>query len=92
MRRKRRSLPAIAFVICLLGSAIGVPKAVAQNSRGALQGIVQDATGGRVAGSLISVRSATQKEVRETKCDERGEFRLDSIFPGAYDWIGSSPG
>lgn len=92
MRRKRRSLPAIAFVICLLGGALGVPEAVAQNSRGALQGIVQDATGGRVAGSLISVRSSTQKEVRETKCDERGEFRLDSLLPGAYDLMVSSAG
>lgn len=92
MRRKWRSLPAIAFVFCLLGFVMGVPEGVAQNSRGTLQGIVQDSTGGRIAGSLISVRSSTQEEIRETKCDERGEFRLDGLLPGAYDLVVSSPG
>ncbi|MGH9756730.1 MAG: carboxypeptidase-like regulatory domain-containing protein, partial [Candidatus Acidiferrales bacterium] len=85
-------MPVIAFVICLLGGVLGVPEGLAQNSRGTLQGIVQDSTGGRIAGSLISVRSSNQEEVRETKCDERGEFRLDGLLPGAYGLLVSSPG
>ena len=92
MRRKRRSLPAIMFVFCLLGGTIAGSKAAAQNSRGALQGVVQDSTGGRIAGGIISVRSSGHKEVREAKSDERGEFRVDGLLPGAYDLVVTSPG
>jgi Carboxypeptidase regulatory-like domain/TonB dependent receptor len=56
----------------------------AQNPRGALRGVIQDATGGRVPGARILVRAAESSLQRETASDSRGEFRIDDLAPGAY--------
>ena len=56
----------------------------AQNPRGALRGIVQDASGGRVPGANISVRAAESSLQREIASDARGEFRIDDLLPGTY--------
>jgi Carboxypeptidase regulatory-like domain/TonB dependent receptor len=57
---------------------------LAQNPRGALRGIIQDATGARVPAAKIFVRAAESSLQREITCDSRGEFRFDDLPPGAY--------
>jgi len=56
----------------------------AQNPRGSLRGTVQDATGARIPGARITVRSADSSLQREAASEDRGEFRLDDLLPGAY--------
>jgi hypothetical protein len=56
----------------------------AQNSRGSLRGTVQDATGARVASAKIVLQSAGSSVQREAASEDRGEFRLDDLLPGAY--------
>ena len=56
----------------------------AQNPRGALRGIVQDFSGGRVPSAKILVRAAESSFQREITSDSRGEFRIDDLPPGAY--------
>ncbi len=56
----------------------------AQNPRGALRGTVQDATGGRIPGAKIVVTSIDWSLRREATSEDRGEFRLDDLLPGAY--------
>jgi hypothetical protein len=60
------------------------PFLAAQNPRGALRGVVQDASGGRVAGAKIVVTSADGSTEREVETSDRGEFRVDDLLPGRY--------
>src|ERR1700687_137205 len=64
----------------------------AQNPRGALRGTVQDTTGGRIPGARIVVTSVDSSLRREASSEDRGEFRLDDLHPGAYRVSVSAPG
>jgi hypothetical protein len=57
---------------------------LAQNPRGALRGVIQDASGGRVPAAKINLRAAESSFQREITSDSRGEFRIDDLLPGAY--------
>ena len=56
----------------------------AQNPRGSLRGTVQDASGARVASAKIVAQSVGSSIRREASTEDRGEFRLDDLLPGAY--------
>jgi Carboxypeptidase regulatory-like domain len=56
----------------------------AQNPRGSLRGTVQDATGARVPSAQIELQAADSSLRRESTSEDRGEFRLDDLLPGAY--------
>ena len=56
----------------------------AQNPRGSLRGAVQDASGARIASAKIMVQSSDSSLQREAVSEDRGEFRLDDLLPGAY--------
>jgi hypothetical protein len=61
-----------------------VPALRAQNPRGSLRGTVQDATGARLPSATIVVKSLDSPLQREATSEDRGEFRLDDLLPGAY--------
>jgi Carboxypeptidase regulatory-like domain/TonB dependent receptor len=71
----------------LLGSLVQ-----AQNPRGSLRGTVQDATGARVAAAKIVVQAVDSSQRREVSSEDRGEFRLDDLLPGAYSITVSAAG
>ncbi len=56
----------------------------AQNSNGTLRGEVQDASAARVARAHIRVQSRGSSITREAAANERGEFRIENLLPGAY--------
>jgi len=56
----------------------------AQNPRGSLRGTVQDATGARIPSAKILVQAVDSSMRREASSEDRGEFRLDDLLPGAY--------
>jgi hypothetical protein len=75
------------FRICLfllVLSALLPCELLAQNPRGALRGVIQDASGGRVPSAKISVRAAEFSFEREISSDARGEFRIDDLAAGTY--------
>ncbi len=57
---------------------------LAQNPRGTLRGVVQDASGARVPSAKIFIRAAESALQREIASDSRGEFRIDDLQPGTY--------
>jgi hypothetical protein len=69
---------------------VGVSMAVlvtvlqAQNPRGSLRGTAQDATGARIPSAKIVVQPIGESMQREASTEDRGEFRLDDLQPGAY--------
>jgi carboxypeptidase family protein len=71
---------------------VGLGTLQAQNSRGSLRGTVQDATGARVVHARIEVTAVGAATVRETNTEDRGEFRLDDLLPGAYRMTVSATG
>jgi hypothetical protein len=64
----------------------------AQNPGGTLEGVVQDASGGRVPKARIAIRAAQAPTAREITTDTRGEFRLDNLPPGSYRVIVDATG
>jgi carboxypeptidase family protein len=65
---------------------------LAQNPRGSLRGTVQDVTGARIPSAKIQVQSIASSMQRETMTEDRGEFRLDDLLPGAYRMTVSAAG
>ncbi len=68
----------------LLLSCAGALELSAQEFRGALRGIVQDASGGRVPAAKIFIHGNESSLQREIASDSRGEFRIDDLLPGTY--------
>jgi hypothetical protein len=81
--RKRRGSygTALFLLLCLALLPFAL---LAQNPRGTLRGVVQDANGGRVPAAKITVQAAESSLQRQAFSDIRGEFRLDGLLPGAY--------
>jgi len=74
-----------AILLAFLPMFLSVPSLVrAQNPNGSLRGEVQDTSAARVAGARVDVQSSGSALLRETRADERGEFRIDGLLPGSY--------
>src|SRR5712692_10295052 len=70
--------------LCFLLYCAGALVAPAQEFCGALRGVVQDASGGRVPAAKVIIRAAESSFQREIASDSRGEFRIDNLLPGTY--------
>jgi hypothetical protein len=60
---------------------------MAQNPRGALVGVVQDRSGGRLPGASVIIRAADSGVERQITCDKQGVFRVDDLPAGTYQII-----
>lgn len=69
----------LLIVIVLLLSA-----ASAQNSKGSLQGEVQDPSGARIPSAKVTLSDPQISFSRTVSTDARGEFRFDQLTPGDY--------
>ena len=76
----------------LLWAAIAANCLQAQNPRGSLRGTVQDATGARIPSASVVVKAVDSSEQRTTTSEDRGEFRVDDLAPGAYHVAVSASG
>jgi Carboxypeptidase regulatory-like domain/TonB dependent receptor len=77
-------VPAAKWLTTLILCAVTAPFLMAQNPRGSLRGVVQDASGGRISGAKIIVTSADSSTDREVESSDRGEFHVDDLLPGEY--------
>jgi len=59
----------------------------AQDFRGSLMGLVNDASGGRIQSADVALQATESSLERQTKTDSRGEFRFDNLLPGNYRLI-----
>jgi carboxypeptidase family protein len=82
----RKTILSVVSILFLLGQLL------AQNPRGSLRGAVQDATGARISSAKVVVQSIDSSLRREAQSEDRGEFRLDDLLPGAYRITVSAPG
>ena len=76
----RHGAALVLFILCIFSVT-----AFAQDPRGALRGIVQDATGARVAAAQVTVQAGESPIARQATANSRGEFRIDALLPGTYN-------
>src|SRR5580698_1414784 len=88
---RRKDLYRKSFLV-VVSMAVLATVLQGQNPRGSLRGTVQDGSGARVAAAKIALLSATSSLQREATSEDRGEFRLDDLLPGAYRMTVSAPG
>jgi hypothetical protein len=69
-------LLAFLFLLSLTASA--------QNPRGTLRGVVEDASGARIPSARVVLQAAESSFHRDTSADRQGDFRLEDLLPGAY--------
>ena len=78
---------------CLLLSLIALPlQTMAQSSTGSLRGVVQDASGARVASAGVVVVAVDSSLRRQATTSDQGEFRLDGLLPGTYHVVVNAAG
>jgi len=80
LRRLRWFLPLWVGIVCLI---VG-PAVQAQNPRGSLRGEVQDASGARIPGARVVAESRGSSLTSGAETNDRGEFRIEGLLPGAY--------
>jgi predicted secreted protein len=79
--------------VLVLTFAILLPVvARAQSPEGDLAGTVEDASGARIPSARILVRATDSSYERKATSDDRGEFRLNYLRPGAYHVSVRAPG
>src|SRR5690349_24712284 len=77
----QRFITSLLAVVCFGGISL---TAVAQETRGVIQGRVSDSSGGVIAGAAVSAtNSATGIEVSSTT-NESGNYVLPYLLPGTY--------
>ncbi|MGP8094394.1 MAG: carboxypeptidase regulatory-like domain-containing protein [Candidatus Sulfotelmatobacter sp.] len=57
-----------------------------------MRGTIQDASGARIPSAKIVAQSADSSLRREATSEDRGEFRMDDLLPGAYHITVSAQG
>jgi hypothetical protein len=92
IRRLSTARPKVLAVLILLIPVLGLCRsASAQTPTGSLRGVVQDASGGRLASAKVSAQAVGSAVLRTTQCDDHGAFRLDELPPGVYRVVVEAP-
>jgi outer membrane receptor protein involved in Fe transport len=74
---------------CLLGILVAAcafaPAAAAQETRGSIEGVVKDASGGVLPGVTVEARSPALVSAQTTVTDGEGAYRFPALPPGIYE-------
>jgi len=81
--RQSAALPFRVLVVAL-GVLLVAGPAAAQITRGAISGIVRDATGAVVPGASVTVTSLDTNQARTAVSDSQGFYRVAALEPGRY--------
>jgi len=88
MHTRRPPLPgAYLLTVMLIVLGCGFQAAWAQNPRGTLRGVVQDASGAVIPNAAISLRAKGSSIERTAVSGARGEFRMEDLLPGGYTLV-----
>ena len=79
----------LSVLVLFLVSATLLP---AQTSKGILAGVVRDATGAVVPGAAVTATDKDNHDIRTTKSQADGSYRLDALQPGRYQVTVSQAG
>ncbi len=79
------------FLLLLVMPLIAAPL-LAQEQRGAIEGIVTDSTGAVLPGVTVEARSPRMPGVATAVTNERGRYRFPALPPGEYEITATLPG
>jgi len=79
--RARRLAPVVAA--CVFVFACAVP-AIAQETRGSMEGIVKDSTGGVLPGAIVRAKELATAATQQSVTGSDGVFRFPALPPGRY--------
>ncbi len=71
---------------------LSLAAAMAQTSAGAVDGVVQDATGAVVPGVQVTLRNVETGDRRTSVTSAQGQFVFPSVAPGSYEVVAEAPG
>ncbi len=92
-RESRRSLfPTQLLCLCAALFILLTPPALAQDGSTSLQGLVEDASGARVASAAITIADPAKGFRLDAVTDAQGQFIFGMLPPGRYDVSASAPG
>jgi hypothetical protein len=80
-----------SLLMLLIVLALAVP-AIAQEQRGAIEGVVKDSSGGVLPGVTVEVKNLAVGSVATAVTDGSGTYRFPSLAPGKYDVTASLSG
>jgi len=82
-----------ACVLCSLAMAVSVPSpALAQESRGSINGTVKDNSGGALPGVTVTATNRATNQPTVAVSNDRGSYTLLYLPPGVYDVTGELSG
>jgi hypothetical protein len=74
-----------AFLLGVLALCLSSTGAWAQDTRGSIEGVVKDASGGVLPGATVEARSPRLVGVQSTTADSNGVYRFPALPPGIYE-------
>jgi hypothetical protein len=87
------SSASVAVIILLLELGFLLPQGLrAQNATGSVRGVVQDVHGARIPTAHVLFQALATSVRRESMSDNRGEFRVNELLPGAYKLVVNANG
>lgn len=72
------------WAVPIVVAAVLAAVSLAQNPRGTLRGVAQDAGGGRITAAKVILNSEQLAITREAQTDDRGDFRFEELGAGTY--------
>jgi hypothetical protein len=72
------------FVVLVFALAIAAP-ALGQDTRGSIQGVITDSSGGAMPGVTVEARSTALVGIATAVTDDRGNYRFPALPPGIYE-------
>jgi hypothetical protein len=81
-----------ALVFCIGVSLLLPPAISAQSGFTSLQGIIEDASGARIASAAITITDPSRGFRMQAVTDAQGSFNFAMLPPGRYDVSASAPG
>src|SRR4051812_23907005 len=77
--------PFTTFLAALLVGTLSAGHAAAQDTRGSIEGVVKDGSGGVLPGATVEARSPRLVGVQSTTADANGNYRFPALPPGVYE-------
>src|ERR1700704_157520 len=89
--RGNQSMSRLIKVLCLSLALSAVP-IMAQSGLGSITGVVQDSTGGTIAGAAVRLTQNATQVSRTTTANEPGLFTFPAVVVGTYTVTITRPG
>ena len=90
--RKTLRFACLLLSCAFLLAVFFAPSVIAQDGSTSLQGVIEDASGARIASAVVTVTDPSRAVRLQGITDAQGSFAFGMLQPGRYDVTASAPG